>query len=61
VLPDGRVVGRELVLGADERPEQVVVAERRERDAIRCADDLDPALGGLGDPGGVDLKISVVY
>ena len=56
VLPACRVVRGELVVGADERAEALVLGERLEGDAVGRALDLDPALGDDGDAGHVDVE-----
>ena len=57
VLPHRRVVGRELLAVADERPEQrMVVREQLEADALGRVLDRDPVLADEGDAGGVDLE-----
>jgi hypothetical protein len=57
VLPDGGVVGGELLLRADERAEQLVtLVERLEADPLGRALDLDPVLAHVGDRGGVQVE-----
>ena len=58
VLPERGVVGRELLVPADERVEElVVVRQRLEADALGRALDLDPALADVGDAGDVESSM----
>src|SRR6266550_1311191 len=56
VLPERRVVGGELLVGADERAEQLVVAQRLEGDALRRALDLDSVFADRGHGGHVEVE-----
>ena len=56
VLPERGIVSRELLVRADERPEQLVVAQRLEGDSFGRALDLDPVLANRGQSGHVEVK-----
>src|SRR6266487_1909878 len=56
VLPERRVVGSELLVGADERAEQLVVAQRLEGDSVGRPLDLDPVLVDRGESGHVEVE-----
>jgi hypothetical protein len=57
VLPRGRVVRGELLVGADERAQQFVTfVEWLEANALGRALDLDPAFRDRGNGGHVDVE-----
>jgi hypothetical protein len=56
VLPLGRIVRGELLVGADQLAEQRMISERLEPDPVGRAVDLQPALGTRTTPAASELE-----